>query len=76
MAGLGPAIHVFVAEIVAGSRRGCPGHARARGLWNQNVRQNARVDHQFPRAVLRESGNPGLKCSKLLLDPRFRGGDD
>jgi hypothetical protein len=27
VAGLGPAIHVFGADIMAGSRRGCPGRA-------------------------------------------------
>ena len=42
VAGLGPAIHVFGAEIVAGSRRGCPGQARARGYWNKNSRRNTR----------------------------------
>src|SRR3984893_18070272 len=30
--GLGPAIHVFGAEILADLRRGCPGRARARAF--------------------------------------------
>ena len=32
VAGLGPASHVFGAEILADLRRGCPGRARARGF--------------------------------------------
>jgi hypothetical protein len=39
MAGLGPAIHVFIADRVAASRRGCPAQGRARGFWRQIRRQ-------------------------------------
>jgi hypothetical protein len=37
VAGLGPAIHAFGAEILADVRRGCPGRARARGSCKQNL---------------------------------------
>src|SRR5207237_844002 len=37
VAGLGPAIHVFGAAVVAASRRGCPGRARARGFGRHEL---------------------------------------
>jgi hypothetical protein len=61
VAGLGPAIHVFGADIMAGSRRGCPGRARARGFSNQDSRQNARTNclSIFPGQSCRSRGRRG-----------------
>jgi len=50
VAGRGPVIHVFGAEIVAVRRRGCPGRARTTGSWKQSSVQGARLSHpsHFP----------------------------
>ena len=53
MAGLGPAIHVFGAEIVPASRRGCPGRAQARGFGKRNAMQKAIVRSEISNLILK-----------------------
>jgi hypothetical protein len=59
VAGLGPAIHVFGANIVTASRRGCPGRAWARGFWDGKLEQKRlhELPSELPRTALRFRGN-------------------
>jgi hypothetical protein len=62
VAGLGPAIPVFGADIMAGSRRGCPGRAPGKGLFEPKLaaKRSDELPFDFPRKALRESEKPSV----------------